>query len=131
MGIVVGFDLYPPIRKNSPDESRWSEFIENVKNVFKDDTNVQVTDKIIEFQVGEHPFLTIDGTCFRSFYSKITGGFGVGSYIDTVLEIAKRFFPGRLYPWNDCEFGWGRDNNEKYTVNEVLSIQGFSDSYSQ
>ena len=125
MGINIGFDLYPPIQKNSPDESRWSEFIENVKNVFKDDTNVQVTDKIIEFQVGEYPFLTIDGSCFRRFTSKITGRCGPAEpYIDIVLEIANRYFPGRLYPWNDCDCKtWGRFNNEKYDWSEVRSIQ--------
>jgi len=124
MGINIGFDLYPPIQKNSPDESRWSEFIENVKNVFKDDTNVQVTDKIIEFQVGEHPFLTIDGSCFRRFTSKITGRCGPAEpYIDSVLEIANIYFPGRVYPWNQGDYPWGRYNNEKYDWSEFRSIQ--------
>jgi len=104
--IESGFDMVPRLSKDSVDDKeKWQAFINAVKDHYKDDDAVEVKSKFIEFKVGEHPLLPLEGHKFLRFSADYLGPFNTSSntlsYKITVMTIAIAIFGSRIHRWSD------------------------------
>ncbi|KAF2642313.1 SET domain-containing protein [Massarina eburnea CBS 473.64] len=102
MGIDAGFDMVPRLSTGATDRHNWDTFIRIIKDMYKDDTQVEIKPNYIEFNAGEHPMLPFEGHKFLRFSSKISGSCAnVEIYIDTVRRVAEVHFGSRVKYWNE------------------------------
>ncbi|KAJ4246818.1 hypothetical protein NW762_013370 [Fusarium torreyae] len=121
MGIDAGFDMVPRLTSGVEDRQKWKGFIDCVRHVFGDDPQVKSNANYIEFEVGEHPILPLEGHKFLRFSSKLTRG--ADEYISKVTRLAHQHFRPRIVQWHE-----GSDQFGHYDWAEVhKSI----DSYDQ
>ncbi|KAK3317590.1 hypothetical protein B0T19DRAFT_446548 [Cercophora scortea] len=115
----AGFDMVPRLSASLEDKKLWRKFINHVKEKFKADVNLHVTEDYIEFDVGDRPKLPFEGHKFLRF-SLIIGSDGTaaavnGAYLAVIAGIAQEYFGmERLQGWND-ELG----TRGHYTAAEV------------
>ena len=106
MGILRGFDIYPPLEDKARDNDKWAFFLEAVASHYeeKEDRNMHFDSKgNIVFTVGEHPTLMRRGYYFRRFVSKVSGRcFEAERYIFQVQKMAEEYFGERVVPWYDA-----------------------------
>ncbi|KAF9342389.1 hypothetical protein BGX26_007634 [Mortierella sp. AD094] len=122
MGIDIGFDLFPPLENNERDCTIWAAFIDNVKEIYVDDSRVVSKDDRIVFEVDEYPTLLHNGCQFRRFSSKISGSCGQAEpYIRLVFSIAESYFGNAVHFWYD--FGDEGKPEPIYTWKEVHDAQ--------
>ncbi|CAG8953446.1 hypothetical protein HYFRA_00010195 [Hymenoscyphus fraxineus] len=118
MGIDAGFDMVPSLSKGATDRLSWGQFIDHIKEHYKDDNQVEIKPNYILFKAGEHPRLPFEGHKFLRFSSKVSGSIAadtnVGSYIETVTRIAQTHFGSRIRCWNEGGYEYGT-----YKWNEV------------
>ncbi|KAL8688124.1 MAG: hypothetical protein Q9218_005886 [Villophora microphyllina] len=116
MGFDAGFDMVPSLSRGAVDNQNWRSFIKVISERYQDDELVEIKPKYLEFKVGEHPMLPIEGHKFLRFSSKISGQHGsrVKKYIDTVAQVAKLSFGSRIQYWNE-----GADVDGFYNWREV------------
>ena len=118
MGVDAGFDMVPRLSRDVMHRQNWAQFIDIVKEHYKNDNQVEVHPTYIEFKAGEHPILPVECHKFLRFSSKISGHIaattGVENYIETVTRIAKTSFGARVYYWNEYHDQYGY-----YNWNEV------------
>jgi hypothetical protein len=119
MGYDAGFDLYPSLNEKEAD--KWAEFLAAIRQKYSADPIFVETATKIEFAVGEHPSLDINGMNFRRFSSKISGQSKAESYLRDITDIARRFFPGRVFYWNELGASIGFDVHTKYDWGEVYN----------
>lgn len=105
MGVDAGFDMVPRLSRETVDVNNWNRFIDIIKELYRDDAQVQINQHYIIFEAGEHPMLPLEGHKFLRFSSKITGG--VTRYINAVTRIAKASFGSRVQYWNECADQYG------------------------
>lgn len=55
MGIDAGFDMVPRLSKGDVYVYNWGRFIESIKDLSKDDTQVGIKPNYTKFKAGEHP----------------------------------------------------------------------------
>ncbi|KAI0426058.1 hypothetical protein F5Y09DRAFT_320136 [Xylaria sp. FL1042] len=119
MGIDEGFDMVPRLTGSSEDVRRWKEFIDVIRVRYQSDDKVNFKNDYIEFNVGEHPMLPLDGQKFLRFSSKLTSD-DIWNYLQTVRRIAKSIFGNRVRPWSQAldQFGF-------YDWRDVYQTQRF------
>ncbi|KAI2623100.1 SET domain-containing protein [Hypoxylon sp. NC1633] len=115
MGLDVGFDMVPPLSKETKDAQDWANFLHCVRGYYKDDPNVVTESHYITFEAGEHPMLPFEGHKFLRFSSNLTGSnaTGVYEYIEMVTAMAKMIFGHRVYSWSEAAdqhgfYGWDK-----------------------
>lgn len=122
MGIDIGFDLYPPLKKEEGKEcKRWETFIEHVKTFYKNDENVEETKTSLLFKLGEYPTLMKKGLHFRRFSCKLGSTDKVETYIRKVYALALEYFTDRIYFWST--YGSSEENGSKYSWSEVYAAE--------
>jgi hypothetical protein len=114
MGIDAGFDMVPRLSKGVVDKYNWECFITCIKDLYKDDGQVEIRPNYILFKAGEHPTLPFEGHKFLRFSSKVSGSTAARTGVDTVTRIAKRHVGSRAQYWNEAFDRYGR-----YNWNEV------------
>ena len=128
MGIDAGFDMVPRLSKGPKDKNNWNNFINRIKDHYKDDTQVEVKPNYVLFNAGECPMLPFEGYKFLRFSSKVSGEIaitqGIEGYIDTVTSVAKIYFGSRVRYWNESfdqrgEYNW-REVHESFTSYEQV-----------
>ena len=119
MGFDCGFDLFPPIQSDSSlDTEKWARFIATVLRHYEPDSDQDYASSeveilhhkgIFDFCVGEHPRLPYDGSKFRRFSSKISGGltYNAEPVVRKVARIAKEVFGDRTSFWHETGGGRG------------------------
>jgi hypothetical protein len=128
MGIDAGFDMVPRLTKSAEHRFMWQAFIECVREKYEADDQVEITAKYIEFKVGEHPRLPMDGHKFLRFSSKISGQGGqqAEDYITDVSHIASGF-GSRIRRWNemydrDGFYDWAEVHDSLRSYEQVSSL---------
>ncbi|KUI59135.1 SET domain-containing protein 5 [Cytospora mali] len=118
MGIDAGFDMVPRLSRGIVDKQNWDSFINQIKELYKDDAQVEIKPNYIVFKAGEHPKLPLEGHKFLRFSSKISGRIAsetrVESYINAITRVARARFGFRIQYWNECA-----DQHGYYDWNEV------------
>jgi hypothetical protein len=129
MGIDAGFDFVPRLSRNTEDKRLWQFFIDCIKEVYEDDDNAEVKANYIEFNVGEHPMLPLDGNKFLRFSSKISGETGeqANGYIKGVTDIAMSIFGSRVERWSEMYdkygfYGWEEVHKSQRSYDQVCMI---------
>jgi len=126
MGCDEGFDFYPSL--NESEMPQWNLFLDAVRAKYKSDSLFKETNDYIEFTVGEHPKLNINGMDFRRFSSRTNGRSGVEKYINGIALIAKDFFPPikfgyktipRIHHWTEWGLNEGYDQDIIYEWTEI------------
>jgi hypothetical protein len=128
MGVDAGFDMVPRLSRGLVDKHIWDEFINRIKDHYKDDAQVEMKPNYILFKAGEHPMLPFEGHKLLRFSSKVSGSTaaatGVENYIDTVTRIAKVHFGSRVRYWNEAfdrygEYEWDEVNESFRSYDQV------------
>lgn len=78
MGFDCGFDMVPCLTESDSDRNPWLAFIDELKEVYKEDSVFRVQSGDVEFQIGEHPRLPLEGHKFLRFSSRVSGATSVG-----------------------------------------------------
>ncbi len=101
MECYTGFDMVPRLSKGAADRQKWQSFIENVKEQYGNDNQVQVKANYIEFNSDLR--LPFEGHKFLRFSSRSldSNAEGAGDYVKAVIDIAKEYFDSRIRTWND------------------------------
>ena len=125
MGIDTGFDMVPRLSKGLLDQQNWDSFISSTMDVYSNDEVIEIKPNYIEFNVGEHPRLPLEGHKSLRFSSKISGRHAglVEQYLDAVSSCAMISFGPRIKVWNEVAEVWGH-----YSWSEVNDAQA---SYEQ
>lgn len=115
MAAECGFDMVPRLTDAQSDGKRWHAFIDDVRESYKEDPVVHVRSHSIEFDVGEHPSLPLDGRKFQQFSSNVNepSTQAAESYIDRVCRIARKYFDSRIRFWHEARRGNDYYNDEK------------------
>lgn len=144
MGFDCGFDISPCLEPSNEEQAdKWARFVAAVLGHYEDietdhSDTVIIHTGFIEFNVGEHPLLPYDGTKFRHFSSKISGGFTHEALpvIGQVCQLAKENFGDRIFFWHECIadernehgvkdmfYGWTevQDSIREYSTEEGVS----------
>ncbi len=125
MGIDAGFDMVPRLTEGAADKNNWASFIKAVKEYFKEDDQVEFKANYIEFKIGEHPQLPLEGHKFLRFSSKVSGSHakGVQNYINVVIQIATEHFASQVRYWYDAIeagfYSWFEVNESFKTYEQV------------
>jgi len=118
MGVDAGFDMVPRLSKGIVDKHNWGDFINFIKEHYKDDPRVEMKPHYILFKAGEHPRLPVEGHKLLRFSSKVSGRIAaetrVESYIKTVTTVAKVHFGSRVRAWDEAD-----DQHGHYDWREV------------
>jgi hypothetical protein len=126
--VDAGFDISPPLTKGEVDRHNWANFIDCIKELYKDDAQVEIKPNYISFNAGEHPKLPFEGHKLLRFSSKVSGSTacttGVERYIDTVTRVAKVHFGSRIHYWNEFAeqygiYDWGIVNKSIESYEQV------------
>lgn len=110
--------MVPRLSQGALDRQNWQSFIKGIQERYKDDKLVEFKPNYIEFKIGEHPLLPLEGYKFLRFSSKVSGHQGneAMEYIKTVTRVAKLNFGSRVQFWHECADNYGhydwKDVNE-------------------
>lgn len=132
MGFDCGFDTSPPLEQNNQDHAdKWSRFITAVFTRYEGHKQSADADLLIlhtvfiESNVGEHPLLPYDGTKFRRFSSKVSGGLTQEAepVIRQVFRLAKERFGDRVSFWHEL----AEDEESPHGVRGM--VYGWAEAY--
>lgn len=130
MGFDCGFDMVPRLEDIEEDNNRWSTFLNEIKEAYEHDAVFEAKANFIEFEVGEHPMLPMEGFKFLRFSSKISSA-STGAaepYIRQVCRIARKYFGSRIQFWHELN----EDYVPAYNWDEISkSIKSFYSSVSR
>lgn len=108
MGVDCGFDMVPRLTESSDDQRRWTAFVDEVKEVYREDTVLEVQHQVIVFHVGEWPRLPLEGYKFLRFSSKVSGSQTAAEpYIRQVYCLARKIFDGQVKFWHEINDNYG------------------------
>ena len=129
MGFDCGFDMVPSLTASEADTSRWLDFLDEIKATYRDDPTVLATPSVIEFRVGEHPCLPIEGQKFLRFSSKVNGSRTAAAepYIRKVCAVARRHFGNQVQFWHELaedygHYGWSQVNESLQSYRSSVSV---------
>ena len=132
MGFDCGFDMVPRLTESDCDKIRWLAFIDELKEVYNKDPMFQVQPRVVEFQVGEHPRLPLEGHKFLRFSSKVSGPTTAAAepYIRRIYHIARKNFGQRVQFWHEIndDFGyydWNAVNESFQSYNKSVGLSIF------
>lgn len=105
LAVDCGFDIVPRLTDAQTDGKRWDAFINDARQSYENDPVVKVQSQSIEFDVGEHPSLPLDGRRFQRFSSRVHGHAteAAETYIDRVCRIAHRYFDSQIRFWHETQ----------------------------
>lgn len=100
LGLVMGFELVPPLTTREEDKFRWQEFLSDFKQMHLRDPRVEWKDNYILFKFGERPMLPYEGHKFLRFSSE--GHEAIADkYVQNLHWFAKRHFGDRARFWDE------------------------------
>ncbi|KAL3426788.1 set domain-containing protein 5 [Phlyctema vagabunda] len=102
MGIDAGFDMYPALSKGVVDRQNWGRFIDFVKELYKNDSQVEIKPNYINFKAGSIPCFPLRATNFCVLAPRYRA------------RIAQVHFGSRIRYWHE-----GADDHGAYDWNEV------------
>jgi hypothetical protein len=108
--------MVPPLSKGTLDGQKWNEFVDSIKNRYKDDVQVEVKPNYINFKAGNEPKIPFEGHKLLRFSSEVSGTARevtrIKCYITTVSLLAKLRFGSQARTWNECSDKWGEEQRE-------------------
>jgi hypothetical protein len=128
MGLDSGFDMVPRLGNSLADTKKWTGFVEDVKDYYRQDPKVEIKWNYVLFRAGKHILLLpTEGHKFLRFSSIISADLAnpkeARDYIKTVSMIAEMIFGSRILYW-DADSG----QQGKYDWNQVhASIRSYDD----
>ena len=127
MGYDCGFDMVPSLTTSETDESNWSAFLCEIKRMYEDDPVLLVKPHMVEFKVGEHPCLPVEGHKFLRFSSKVSGSSTAEPYIRGVLKVARKHFDQRVQFWHELaddygHYSWNQVNESLRSYEDLVRI---------
>ncbi|KAG6173426.1 hypothetical protein E4U44_003935 [Claviceps purpurea] len=100
LGLVMGFELVPPLTTREEDKFRWQEFLADFKQMHLRDPRVEWKDNYILFKFGERPMLPYEGHKFLRFSSEGPEAIA-DKYVQNLHWFAKRHFGDRARFWDE------------------------------
>jgi hypothetical protein len=128
MGLDSGFDMWPRLGNSLADTKKWSSFLDDVKDYYRQDPNVENKWNYVLFKAGKHILLLpTEGHKFLRFSSIVSADLAnpkeARNYIKTVSMMAEITFGSRIQYW-DADSG----QQGKYDWNQVhASIRSYDD----
>ncbi|TGO92065.1 hypothetical protein BPOR_0011g00160 [Botrytis porri] len=103
MSLYTGFDLVPRLSERTEDQKSWECFIQAVKERYKNDNLVEITQNCIVVKVDRDLILPFEGHKLLRFCSKISvrHAEGVEDYSDTITRIAEESLGSRVRTWEE------------------------------
>ncbi len=105
MEFECGFELLPYLARNDTDQARWQCFIDEIKQVCQYDGEVEIKEDYIEFKLGDHPKLPMEGWKFCSFSSRMSGRSStrIEGCISNIADRAQKHFGDQIRIWNEAK----------------------------